>query len=280
MRKVIAAFDGLRYSTSTRDYAIRVCKETKAHLVGVFLDDVMRTGYRLSDLVSDETGLTDKSADKFAKKDRQTREAAVADFIHAAKAAGLNFSVHHNYNVAIRELLHETIYADMLVVDSHETLTSYAEPVPTEFIRDLLANTQCPVMVVPVRFKPVSKLVWLFDGEPTSVHAMKMFSYVLPNLAEYPVEVVSVKPAVRSAHLPDNKLVREWLKRHCPKATFTVLKGEAESEITQYLKNLKEQPLVILGAYRRGTVSRWFRPSMADNLMRNLKLPVFIAHNK
>jgi len=279
MRKIIAAFDGLRYSTSTRDFAIHFCKETKSHLVGVFLDDIMRTSYRISDAVSGE-GSTDDRLGKLNKKDQRMREASSADLAMKLKEEGLSFSIHHDYNVAIRELLQETIYADMLVVDGHETLTNYAEPVPTDFIRDLLSNTQCPVVVVPVQYKPVSKLIWLYDGQPTSVHAMKMFCYVLPEFAGYPVEVITVKAAGKPAYMSDHKLVREWLKRHCPKATFTVLKGDAEIAIAQYLKSVKEQPLVILGAYRRSTVSRWFRPSMADNLIRNLKLPVFIAHNK
>lgn len=279
MRKIIAAFDGLRYSSSTRDYAIHFSRQTQAHLVGVFLDDIMRTSYRISDMASGE-GSTDDRLGKLNKKDQRMREASSADFAIKVKEEGLSFAIHHDYNVAIRELLHETMYADMLVIDGHETLTNYAEPVPTDFIRDLLSNAQCPVVVVPAHFKPVSKLIWLYDGQPTSVHAMKMFCYVLPELADYHVEVITVKPAGKPAYMPDHKLVREWLKRHCPKAAFTVLKGDAETAITQYLKTVKEQPLVILGAYRRNTVSRWFRPSMADNLIRNLKLPVFIAHNK
>ena len=80
--------------------------------------------------------------------------------------------------------------------------------------------------------------------------------------------------------MPENKLMKEFMKRHFPKATYTVLKGLAEPEIVNYLKQQKETPLVILGAYRRGMVSRWFRPSMADVLMKDLKLPLFIAHNK
>jgi len=53
-----------------------------------------------------------------------------------------------------------------------------------------------------------------------------------------------------------------------------------EIEIVDYLKKEKNSTLVVLGAYRRSMVSRWFRESMADVLMRDLKLPLFIAHNK
>jgi nucleotide-binding universal stress UspA family protein len=107
-----------------------------------------------------------------------------------------------------------------------------------------------------------------------------MFSYTLPSLKQYPTEVISVNEPKQSLHLPENKLMKEFMKRHFPKAEFTVLKGLAEVEIVDYLKRQKEMPLIILGAYRRGMVSRWFRASMADVLMKDLKLPLFIAHNK
>ncbi len=37
MKKIIAAFDGLKYSASTRDHAIALTQLTGYHLVGVFL---------------------------------------------------------------------------------------------------------------------------------------------------------------------------------------------------------------------------------------------------
>lgn len=37
--------------------------------------------------------------------------------------------------------------------------------------------------------------------------------------------------------------------------------------------------LVVVGAYKRGAVSRWLRHSMADVLMKELKVPLYIAHN-
>jgi nucleotide-binding universal stress UspA family protein len=183
-------------------------------------------------------------------------------------------------NIALQELLHESIYADLLIVDNSETLTHYTEKIPTRFIRDLLTDVQCPVLVVPHKFKPINKLVLLYDGEPSSVLAIKMLSYTLASLKQKPAEVISVNPPKQSLHLPDNKLMKEFMKRHFPNATYTVLKGLAETEIVNYLKEQGENPLIVLGAYRRGAVSRWFRSSMADVLMKDLKLPLFIAHNK
>lgn len=278
MKKIIAAIDSLKFSESTRDYAVQLAKQNGAHLVGVFLDD--HTSYKIYDLIHEKGGLTGSAKKKLDKKDTKSRAVAVKSFETACQKAGLNYTIHHDRRIAIQELLLESIYADLLVIDSRETATNYPEKVPTEFIRYLLSNVQSPVLVVPHLFKPISKLVLLYDGEPSSVHAIKMFSYMLPALKPCPTEVITVNDPKRSLHVPENKLMKEFMKRHFPKATFTVLKGLAEPEIVDYLKYQKETPLVILGAYRRGMVSRWFRPSMADVLMKDLRLPLFIAHNK
>ena len=108
-----------------------------------------------------------------------------------------------------------------------------------------------------------------------------MFSYLFGNLQDLPVEVYTAKEYYSaSLRISDNKLMREFIKRHFPKATYSITKGNAEEQITGYLRNHKENELVVLGAYRRSELSRWFKISMADILMKELDMPLFIAHNK
>lgn len=280
MIKIVAAFDGLKFSESTREYATWAAKQQDAHLVGVFLDDFTYHSYKIYDLLQEEGGFSEARQKQFEEKDRKLRAVAVENFEDNCKKAGIQFSLHHDRSIAIQELLHESIYSDLLIVDSSETLTHYPEKHPTRFIRDLLANVQCPTLVVPHHYKPIDRVVLLYDGEPSSVFAVKMFSYTLAGTGPLPVEVLSVNAQRETLHLPDNRLMKEFMKRHFPTALYTVLKGLAETEIVSYLKDQHDNPLVVLGAYRRGMVSRWFRSSMADVLMSDLKLPLFIAHNK
>jgi len=279
MKKIIAALDGLKFSENTKNYAIEIAKQTGAHLVGVFLDDFTYTSYKIYDLVIKE-GVSEREMRQYNEKDKLTRHRAVLDFENACEKAGIAYSVHHDRNIAFRELLHESIYADLLIIDSKETLTHYEEKAPTRFIRDILAEVQCPVLLVPKKYFPPEKIIMLYDGEPSSVHAIKMFSYMFPLLKEHPTEVICAKGLYGDLHVPDNRLMKEFMKRHSPKAEFTVLKGHAEKEIVTHLKKEKENILIVLGAYRRGTVSRWFRQSMADVMMKELKSPLFIAHNR
>lgn len=280
MKKVIVAFDGLKFSESAKEYAIQIAKQGAVHLVGVFLDDFTYHSYKVYDLIRSEGEHFEPKQRRLEQKDAETRALAAKDFEKACSNAGLQFSLHHDRGIAMQELLHESIYADLLVIDFTETLTHYNEKLPTRFIRDLLADVQCPVLAVPHIYKPIDKLILLYDGEPSSVHAAKMFSYTLCSFKENAVEVVCVNPSKQSLHLPDNRLMKEFMKRHFPRATFTVLQGQPEAQIESYLRNQTDATLVVLGAYDRGMVSRWFRASMADVLMKDMKLPLFIAHNK
>jgi len=69
------------------------------------------------------------------------------------------------------------------------------------------------------------------------------------------------------------------MKHHYKRLEYTVLKGIAEEEIVSHLNKENKNFIVVLGAYRRTMLSRWFRSSVADALIRNFDVPLFIAHN-
>lgn len=87
-------------------------------------------------------------------------------------------------------------------------------------------------------------------------------------------------PAGEEAALPDDILIREFISCHYPDATYTLLTGPAKKEIPLYLKKTSANDMVVLGAYARGAVSRWFKTSLADILMECSVVPLFIAHDR
>lgn len=276
---MIAAFDGLKYSPATAACAISLARQCNAHLVGLFLDDLIYHSYRVKDLIEDDT-FSDKKFHELNRQDEATRQAAMEKFEVACQTASVQYAVHHNRKVALRELLHESIYCDLLIIGRQESFLMHQNKFPSEFIQDVLADVQCPVLLVPETYTEPQALIFLYDGEPSSVYAIKMFCYTLSGLTQLPARVLSVKPAGGSLHLPDNRLMKEFMKRHLPNAEYLVLKGEAEPTILTFLQQQHNHALVVLGAYQRGRVSRWFKPSMADLLMQQLKAPLFIAHRK
>lgn len=278
MKKFISVFDGLRMSQSTLDYTIQLAKSTGAHVTGVFLDDLLYRSYSVYDVLttSSQPEITIKKMDE---KDKEKRDSAVTQFKWACASAGILFSVHRDVCIAIQELKHETMFADLVIINKSESFSFYEEKYPTRFIKDVLAGVQCPVLILPTEFKRIDNIVLLYDGAPSSVYAAKMFSYLLGNLETLPIEVFSVKEAKNNTLFSSEVLMREFMHRHFSTVTYTLVTGQAEEEITNHLCQ-KHNTLVVLGAYNRGEVSRWFKPSMADVLMDKIDSPLFIAHNK
>jgi nucleotide-binding universal stress UspA family protein len=74
--------------------------------------------------------------------------------------------------------------------------------------------------------------------------------------------------------------MKEIIKRHFENVNYTVLKGTPEQQIVEYLRSSTQNVLVVLGAYQRSDISRWFKISMADVLMEALEVPLFIGEHR
>jgi nucleotide-binding universal stress UspA family protein len=279
MQKIIAAFDGFNLSQSTLNYAIALTAKANAHLTAVFLDDKTYTRYAIYDLVFQD-GVSEEKKATLEQQDVAIRIEAAQKVVTACSQTGISFNVHHDEQNALDELLHETIFADLLIVNSAESFTHYEEKYPSRFLQDLLSNTQTPVFLTPETYKPIEKIVLLFDGTPTSTYAIKQLNYLLPIFNYLPVELITVRNEETQLFIPDSELLKEFLQRHYPVISYTVLNGTASVEIVEHLQKEPLHCLIVLGAYRRSMLSRWFKSSMADALVKAFNFPLFIAHNK
>ena len=278
MKKFLVAFDGYKMSDSSLQYAIQLTQAENAHLVGVFLDEITYHTYSIYTVMTNNPNYEKKFAE-LDEKDKKRRDEAALKFGRACENSKISFSIHRDINIAFQELKHESIFADLIIINEYETFSRGRESLPTGFIKDLLSDVQCPIVITPAGFKKIDRVVLLYDGKPYALYAIKMFSYLLGNMNRLPVEVVTVKnKKMAGLHLPDNKLMKEFIRRHFSNVQYTVLKGDAEQQIVEHLQSCTENVLVVSGAYQRSDISRWFKISMADVLMQSLGTPLFIAH--
>jgi nucleotide-binding universal stress UspA family protein len=68
------------------------------------------------------------------------------------------------------------------------------------------------------------------------------------------------------------------IKQHFDNVGIQLLEGSNISqEITNFASNQKN-PLVVMGAYGRSHISNLLIPSVAVNILRTSRVPLFIAH--
>jgi nucleotide-binding universal stress UspA family protein len=279
MNKIIVALDSLRPSEPAVSYAIDLCKSMDAHLVAVFLDDFSNTSYKSHQMLRSRFKVSEETYIACIQEDSRTREESVLLFKEMAGRENLPYTIHHDRNISLNELVAESNYADLLIIENKETMAFYAENPPTHFLKNLLQEIHCPVMVVPGEYRKINKVLFLYDGEPWSATAIKMFSYLFPAYTEIQAEVVTVKSTKRDQHDLNNHLLKEYMKSHFPHTIYTVLNGLPDVEIIKYLKCKYENELIVLGSYHRGSLSRLVRPSIVETLIQEIKTPLFIDNN-
>jgi nucleotide-binding universal stress UspA family protein len=277
MNKIIAAFDGLRFSESTLQYAIYMAKHYSAQLTGVFLRESTSLGYAVYTMLEEESLLGENIFTEIEKEDKIAIGKAIENFETACQKANLRYTIHSDNQKASGELLNETLFADLMIIDASESFSYLGGNAPSSFIKNILHETHCPVLLVPRNFSPIEKLALLYDGNAPSLFAIKMLSYVMPGLAKLQTKVIYATKSRPPHHLPHDKFMREWMQSHFSSVTYQVLPGDTEDIISIVAKE-SERTLVVAGSYHRSTISMWLNQSLADPLLRKIKAPIFIAH--
>src|ERR1043165_7928410 len=217
MKKILIAFDGLSYSEDFAAFAIKIAKASNSLLVGVFLRN--------------------------PKKNHNSIER----FTNQCVESGIYFKVHVNKGVLLSELLHESTFADLIMIDTQTNLFNLNDHKVSSVLKDLLIEASCPVLIVPKITKEIKNVFIAYDGSESSVLAMKMFSYLFPEWNELNTTILSVSKS-SSNHLPKNSNIKDLSKQHFKNMKYKVLNGDASEVLIDYLKKNNEQSVVVMGS--------------------------------
>lgn len=282
MKKIIAALDGLNLSESVTDYAIYLAKEFNAYIVACLLEEV---SYH-SELVKNEIwwpyySVTDeKQYQTIAKKDEAVKNESLKKLRQKFDDAGIQYTVHKDKYIALQSLVNEGHFADLILVDENYSFSNYDHNKPSHFLRDLLTDAVCPVIIAPKKFVPIDRFVFAYDGSPSSAYAIKQFSYIFSHIKRQEIEIVLVSNDKSTSHLPNHKLLKELLKQRYPSVMQSVLrKDNAADALAEHMKTENKNCMLVMGAYKRNPVSMWVHHSTADKLISDLNVPLFITHN-
>lgn len=180
-------------------------------------------------------------------------------------------------NQSLDSILTASRFADLIITSPRLSAGQDPGGYPSAFLKELLEQSECPVMVAPERFEGWDELLFAFDGSRSSMYAIRQFSYLFPQLSSKPAILLEVNPEKQV----DTTLAEQglhWMRQNYPRLRQVSLQGTAEQGILEYLLR-KENVLLVMGAYGRNTFSRFFRRSRADLLMRTLVPAIFITHH-
>lgn len=274
MKKIIVAFDGTVFSEGALEYAFHLSAGDAAMILGVFIEDLSYVGYATlfgEDYFTFNSALLEKMEheddDKFAE--------SMAKFENICKQKGVSYQVHLDKGVPVNELVRESLFADLIVIGYRTFFSNVMGE--ASFLKDVLLDAECPVLAVPDDFHPIESLLLSFDGKSPSVYAVKQFTQLFPALTQtLPATLLSITRSKEEK--PDyQQLMHEYVSAHYRTIDTENYTGEAEDAILQVAERM-QHPLIIMGAFGRNAVSRFFSRSAASKLLKNQSLPIFVSH--
>jgi len=273
MEKILLAMDGYKQNTYAIDFACYLAKLTHSRLAGVFLEGTPEGDTPGILRMAEPEGVEEMTDGTLAS---DTVFHHVRRFREACLCREVPTRVHRDRGVPVKDILLESRFSDLIVVDPETSFQNVDKSFPGRFFRDVLVAAECPVVVSPYSFEGLNEVVFAYNGSGSSVFAIKQFTYLFPELKHKKAVVVNVRGGDDAA-IEEQYKMKEWLSAHYEDVEFVVLKGDASDELFGYLLDRKNA-IVVLGAYGRGILSRFLKPSHARLLLRTINLPIFIAH--
>jgi len=281
MEKILLAVGGNEQNTYAIDFACYLAKLTDSLLTGVFLEgDPDGSGPEVIPVDEPEllhldgppiagcTLVKATGGDPVLQHVNRFREACCSREVPAR--------VHRDRGVPLEEMILESRFSDLIVIDPETSFQRAEREFAGHFIQEVLPAAECPVVVSPYHFERMDEVIFAYDGSASSVFAIKQFTYLFPMFKNKKAVMVNVNKEERSA-INEQFKMKEWLSAHYQDVNFVILSGNANDELFGYLLG-KKNAIVVLGAYGRGILSRFLKPSHANLLLRTINLPIFIAH--
>ncbi|MEI6948559.1 universal stress protein [Paraflavisolibacter sp. H34] len=275
MEKILWVVNPCAATKNALDFAAFMARLTRSKLTGVFLDPDPDDGHRRM-----APGPAYFAGAETAAYQMQTAKLDVSQCIHyfeeGCEQRGLHYETLRLPDLPLEGLLAESHYADLLLLDASTTLYEGREGLPSDFAREVFRSAGCPVIVPPAEFLGIDEVVFCYDGTPSALQAMKLFTYLLPQMSDKRVHVLELVEENREVLL-DKAKVRAWLQAHYSEIGFEVEKGPASTWLFSYFLK-KQKQFIVMGAYGRGKLSSLLHHSSADNVLRTIDQPLFLAH--
>ncbi|MEX6690911.1 universal stress protein [Danxiaibacter flavus] len=278
MQKISVAVDAVDPDRNQLAFACYLAKLTKSKITGVFLENIVAEEKPVIKTTSGRAYLDWAVNERSGK--HQAKMLAIDNniqlFMQHCANEGVLCNVQRKEGVPYREMKDESRFADVIVVSSETSFKKHYEGAPTAFARDVLAHVECPVFVAPTSFHGIKELFFAFDGSAAAMHAIKQFSYILPEYANHRITVLHADDDAEWMMTGYDGFV-DWLDHHYNHIEFVTLKGQATFALFDFLID-KEDFLLLMGAYGRSSLSRFFLHSKATTLLNTLAQAMFIAH--
>lgn len=264
MKRILIPFTVMHTPLNALAFAAKISKEQSVPIHGIFLKEAPESiGFRYP--FPNDFPLTEEklSSENIAAENSRIMDDKIKLFKDECEAEGIAYKIEKD--ISINQFIDETSDADLMVTDTRAV-----------FLEDVLPHSNCPAYIVSESELP-GKIVLLYDGSDSSRHAVKMYTSFYPEWLSLPTSVVSINLSEKEQKEIES-FIKKGLQPQLKNFRIQSLHGNKEKELIAFLEQQDNGTLVVMGAFGRSAISRFFHESLANAVIENTRCSLFIAH--
>ena len=273
MKKILLAVDGPQFSEGDKNTLLFLASKMKISVTGAFLENEFK--YKMTKILHE--------ADSPERSVKSEYDTFMENTVHSFQAFCTQHKIPHQIHEITEgynqdSLLLETRFADLMVISSEQFFHFENEMDLNPFVQKLFRNSECPILVIPESFHGIESILLTFDNTTSSVFAIKQFSYLFPDLLNLPTTLVSgIDDINHKEQLAAMTLMEDLGQNRFRNFTSVHLPDLTPKELESYAEK-KNSPIVVMGSFGRSELSMVWRGSFSQYLIREHKVPLYIAH--
>jgi hypothetical protein len=271
MKKIIIISESKQFTQVATEFLKQLREEQPAFLVGCFAHSL-----NYAELIETSRQPYMRLIVDLVEQDREAVEDNIMLFEYSCHRERNRFRVHEENNkFKLEHLIIESRFADLLIVNER-LFTKNNDPKRPEInLQQTLQKAECPILLLPEKLKSVRKLAITYDGRKESMFALKQFSYLFPQLAALPTEIVYLSEEEKD-DVPRTELLKEYVSNHFSSVNISKVLINPKKDLAKWAA-MHEDVLVIAGSYSRNGLDS-IPDSFIDPILEMKQLPVFITH--
>jgi hypothetical protein len=193
------------------------------------------------------------------------------------KRHNLRYVAHTDrFDFALQAIRKESRFTDLLALSTRHFFENISSDQPNVYMKEILHMAQCPILLVPEKACLPGHIVLAYDGSVSSIHAIRQFTYLFPELCHTTATLVYLSEKKEEV-FPDESFISELAAQHFKDLRIQKLEMSAENFFGEWIAD-KPQPWLVTGSYGRSGWSQLFAKSFAMATLKQPSIPVFIAH--
>lgn len=264
MKRILIPFAATHSPVNLLAFTAKILKEHSVPVHGIFLKEPTE-GSRFRYPFPNDFPLTEEkhSAEDIAVENSKLMDDKIKLFKDDCEAEGIVYKIEKD--ISVKQFVDETSDTDLLITDTRAV-----------FLEEVLPHLRCPACLVAESELP-RKAVLLYDGSDSGKHAVKMYTSFFPEWRNLPTSVVSINVSQK-----EDKEIEDYIKNELQPLYENLrvqsLHGNKEKELITFLEQQNNNILVVMGAFSRSAISRFFHESLANAVIEKTRCSLFIAH--